>query len=297
MSPNASNCLLGNDTMNFAIVTPSFNKARYLVRCLNSVLEQNYSNVDYWVLDNCSTDGSKDILDGFQKRYPQLLHVVIEPDNGQAEAINKGFSVAQGDIMGWLNADDSYLPGTFSRVESFFNQNPNVDLVYGRARILDGDFNYCGDYPVQTPNLSVLKSYDFIPQPTAFWRRRVWKGVGPLDNTLNWGLDWDFFIRAFCQYKAAFLDNYLVEVVCDGHHKTALGGLARTREFARIARRYGGRLNPTFLFCHYVLILHWLAAPMLRRQATAQKTQQWLQRLESYVMTFLYRFFRIHVMS
>src|SRR6185295_12660315 len=120
--------------MKFAVVTPSFNKAPYLRRSLLSVLEQDQSEVDYVVLDNCSTDGSIDILNEFRIVHGDKLRVLIERDNGQAAAINRGFTLVDGEIMGWLNADDSYLPQTLATVAAFFKEHPDVDLVYGKTR-------------------------------------------------------------------------------------------------------------------------------------------------------------------
>ena len=280
----------------FAIVTPSYNKARYVRRCLASVLDQHHAKVDYWVLDNCSDDGTRAILEDIQQRESARVNIVVERDRGQAAAINRGFSLAHGDIMGWLNADDFYAPHTLAAVESFFQQHRDVDLVYGRARLFDGAFRLQGEFPVQEPNLKVLLSYDYIPQPTAFWRRKVWETAGPLDETLNWGLDWDFFIRVTKQHRIAFLDTVLAEVVLDGTHKTATGGLAKTRELARISRRHGGWWQPTNLFCHYVLALHWLAGPWLRRPATAERAHRWLGKLQSYGTTCLFRSLGAQVM-
>jgi len=283
--------------MKFAVVTPSFNKAPYLRRSLLSVLEQDQSEVDYVVLDNCSTDGSIDILNEFRIVHGDKLRVLIERDNGQAAAINRGFTLVDGEIMGWLNADDSYLPQTLATVAAFFKEHPDVDLVYGKTRILDGNLSLTGDFPVQPHSLKVLRSYDYIPQPAAFWRRRVWDVLGPLDESLNWGLDWDFFIRVSEQFTVECIDEVLAEAVCDGQHKTATGGLAKTRELARIGCRHGGWRNPTFLYCNYVLAIHWLTRPFLKHPATRFAARTFLERLEAYTMTMLSRLFRVQVMS
>jgi glycosyltransferase involved in cell wall biosynthesis len=283
-------------SMTFAIVTPSYNKVRYLRRCVLSVMEQAHPGVDYWLLDSCSTDGSAGIIADLRTECAGRMNIIVEKDGGQAEAINRGFKLAKGEIMGWLNADDFYLPGAFSLVEDFFQNHPNVSMVYGHARILDGNFRFQVHYPVQPPNVKTLRSFDYIPQPTAFWRRRVWETVGPLDPSLNWGLDWDFFIRVSERFPVVLLDAFLAECVCDGQHKTATGGLAKTRELASIGRRYGGWTNPTNLFCHYVLTLHWLATPWLRLPKTEPAAQHLLGRLEAHGMTWAFRLFGKQVM-
>jgi glycosyltransferase involved in cell wall biosynthesis len=283
--------------MKFAIITPSFNKARYLRRSVQSVLDQNHADVDYWLLDNCSTDGSIEIIEELKASYGNRLNVVVESDSGQAAAINRGFSLADGEIMGWLNADDFYSPGTLSRVQDFFLQNPETDMLYGRARVLDGNLNFETEYPVQAHRKRVLRSFDYIAQPATFWRRRVWDAVGPLDQRLNWGLDWDYFVRVSNTFQIEFLNEFLADAVCDGEHKTATGGLARTRELGMIAKRYGGWRNPTCLFCHYVLALNWIAAPWLSHPRTAAMSEEVLQKLKSYFMTVSARVFHAQVMS
>jgi glycosyltransferase involved in cell wall biosynthesis len=278
--------------MNFAIVTPSFNKAPYLRRCLDSVLGQNRPDVDFWLLDNCSTDGSAQIIEEYRRRHVGRLNVIVEKDKGQSSAINRGFSLARGEIMAWLNADDFYVPNTFSIVERFFLDHPDVDLVYGHARIYDGEFKQIGIFPVQPPNLKILLSYDYICQPTAFWRRRAWDAVGPIDESLNWGMDWEFFIRITKQFRTAKLDEVLAEVVMDGQHKTATGGIKKTRELARISRRHGGWWQPTNLFCQYVIALNWLTAPWAGRPAT----QRFREKMYSYATTAFYRLLGAQVM-
>jgi len=282
--------------LTFAIVTPSYNKVRYLRQCVLSVLEQQHPGVDYWLLDSCSNDGSAEVIDRLRTEFAGRLNLRVEKDHGQTDAINRGFTLAKGEIMGWLNADDFYVPGTFRLVEDFFLAHPEVGMVYGHARILDRDSRFQMNYPVQSPNRKTLRSFDYIPQPTAFWRRHVWDAVGPLDMSLNWGLDWDFFIRVSERYPVVLLDAFLADCVCDGEHKTAVGGLARTREFARISRRYGGWTNPTHLFCHYVLALHWLASPWLRRPTSAATTRRLLDRLQAHGMTWMTRILGKQVM-
>ncbi len=248
--------------MTFAIVTPSFNKAPYLSRCLLSVLDQDVPDVDYWVLDACSTDGSALILQEFQARYPQL-HVVVAKDQGQSDAINRGFARARGDIMAWLNADDYYLPGTLRKVATFFDRHPDVDIVYGRSHFVDSQYRFVKPHVVFPPRPGLLRTHNHIAQPAAFWRRRVWEAVGPLDVELNWTMDWDFFLRASERFHIAYLDELLAEEVWDGQNKTVTGGAARTEEIAQVARRLGGRRNPTLLYCQYVQVLNRLARPWL----------------------------------
>ena len=283
--------------MTFAIVTPSYNKVRYLRRCALSVMEQERPGVDYWLLDSCSTDGSAEVIERLRTEYAGRLHIVVEKDHGQTDAINRGFALAKGEIMGWLNADDFYLPHTLARVEQCFQEHPEAGMVYGGARILDGDLRLLNNYPVQPHDPKVMRSWQYIPQPSCFWRRAVWEAVGPLDTTLNWVMDWDFFIRVSDRFPAVFLSEVLSEAVQDGQHKTATGGPPKIRELAMISRRYGGWSNPTNLYCHYVLFLHWILRPWLNNPATALAAQRWMERLKAYALTVANKVFHRQVMA
>lgn len=252
--------------MSFAIITPSYNKARYVRACIESIHTQAGVEIDHWVLDNCSNDGTVEILQDVLSRNPRQFKLLVEKDRGQASAINKGFSLAQGEIMGWLNADDLYLPNALSKVERYFRDHPEVDLVYGKMRIVDEDRNLIHLHTAHTPDLKQLKKQDYIPQPTSFWRRRVWEKIGPLDESLHWGLDWDFYLRAFATFQVAFLDEELAEAVYDKDMKTRTGGAARVRELQAVARRYDGWMNPTNLYCAYYLFLDRLFQPLLRQK-------------------------------
>jgi len=160
------------------IVTPSYNQARFLEAALCSVLEQDYPNLEYLVVDGASSDGSVDII----RRYAdRLAWWVSEKDSGQSEAINKGFRRARGEIVGWLNSDDLYLPGAVSAAVAAFQSHPEAGLVYGDALAIEADgkpFNLMRAHPY---TLVDLLSFNIICQPAAFMRRSVLEQVDYLD--------------------------------------------------------------------------------------------------------------------
>lgn len=118
----------GSSWPRISIVTPSYNQAEFLERTIFSVLNQNYPKLEYIIIDGGSTDGSVEII----KKYDKYLTFwVSEKDNGQADAIRKGFARATGEILAWINSDDTYLPGTFLKVAKAFIKNPKVDLIFG----------------------------------------------------------------------------------------------------------------------------------------------------------------------
>jgi len=119
-----------------SIVTPSYNQAVFLGNTILSVIGQNYPDLEYFIIDGGSTDGSIEVIQQFSE---YVTGWISEPDSGQAEAVNKGFRKANGDIVGWLNSDDMYAPGAISEVVTFFSENPEVGMVYGNAVSFDQD--------------------------------------------------------------------------------------------------------------------------------------------------------------
>jgi len=176
-----------------SIVTPSFNQGRYLEATMRSVLDQDYPNVEYIVMDGGSTDGSAEII----RRYAdRLAYWTSAPDGGQSAAIAEGFRHARGDVLGWLNSDDIYLPGALDAVGRAFAGSPETDFVYGARRIIDERGQQVDSYEPPT----LLHRYYFtfgqwIPQECAFWRRSLYDRVGGLDPTMNFSLDFSLFIR------------------------------------------------------------------------------------------------------
>ncbi len=120
--------------MKISIVTISFNQAQFLERCIRSVIEQDYENIEYIVVDPGSTDGSREII---EKYRDQISKIIFEPDNGPVDGLNKGFAVATGDIFGYINSDDAYLPGTFRKVAESFQRYFDTKVIYGHGYIVD----------------------------------------------------------------------------------------------------------------------------------------------------------------
>ncbi|MBN1303043.1 MAG: glycosyltransferase [Anaerolineales bacterium] len=176
-----------------SIVTPSFNQASFLEATLNSVLEQDYPHLEYLIVDGGSTDGSREII---EKYADHLAWWVSEPDQGQTDAINKGFAHAQGDILAWLNSDDTYKPGAITAAVNFLQENPEVGLVYGSADYINEQGIPIGQFPAAQTNLRRLRQgYVHIPQQSAFFRANLWKQVGPLDPTFYFAMDYDLWVR------------------------------------------------------------------------------------------------------
>lgn len=176
-----------------SIITPSYNQAGFLEKTIRSVLEQNYQNLEYIIVDGGSTDGSIEIIKAYEDR---LAWWVSEPDRGQTDAINKGFSKANGDILAWLNSDDTYLPGAVSEAAQYLESNPEAGLVYGDANLIDEQGKVIGKFPArQTDYNRLMRGYVHIPQQASFFRAHLWRKVGPLDPTFYFAMDYDLWVR------------------------------------------------------------------------------------------------------
>ncbi len=179
-----------------SIVTPSFNQGRFLEATIRSILDQSYKNIEYMVIDGGSKDKSIEILQQYSDR---ISYWVSEPDRGQAHAINKGLARARGSFLGWVNSDDVLFPETIEHAVQAFIQNPSVDVVYGRLERIDEN-----DRLVPTPILPKdrlefsrknILGECIINQPGSFWRRKIMETAGLLDESLNYALDYEYWIR------------------------------------------------------------------------------------------------------
>ncbi|HYC71328.1 MAG TPA: glycosyltransferase [Opitutaceae bacterium] len=183
------------DLPRLAIVTPSYNQARFLAATMRSVLEQPGVACHYVVQDGASADGSREIIAQAAAR----LHAwESAPDRGQADAIVRGFAKTRGrpdDLMAWINSDDFYLPGALRFVAEYFARHPEVDAVYGHRILVDEESREVGRWYLPRHRDEVLRLVDFVPQETLFWRRRLWDRVGGLDPSLQFAMDWDLLLR------------------------------------------------------------------------------------------------------
>jgi glycosyltransferase involved in cell wall biosynthesis len=176
-----------------SIVTPSYGQARFLENTIRSVFDQDYPNIEYIIVDGGSTDGSLEIIRSYADR---LAWWVSEKDRGQTDAINKGFARAKGDILAWLNSDDTYAPHAITEAVEFLRARPEVGLVYGDANFIDENGSVLGRFPAaQTDYRRLRQGYVHIPQQASFWRADLWRKVGPLDPSFYFAMDYDLWVR------------------------------------------------------------------------------------------------------
>jgi glycosyltransferase involved in cell wall biosynthesis len=235
-----------------SIVTPSFNQARYIERTIQSVLSQDIHDLEYFVIDGGSKDGTLSIL----QRYNRHLTFISEKDNGQADAVNKGLKRVTGDIIGWLNSDDMYYPDTLKKIKHYFANNPDVDVVYGEANHIDQNDDIINRYPTETWNISRFRKTCFIAQPTVFWRRSVLRKFGYLNETLEYCLDYEYWLR-LASKGARF--GYLKEILAGSRlypeTKTCSAPLKAQREALQMLKNQMGYVPSEWLITYAITII------------------------------------------
>ncbi len=174
------------------IVTPSYNQAGFLEETIRSVLSQEYANLEYFIIDGGSTDGSVEIIQRYSNR---LACWVSEKDRGQADAINKGFSRATGEIIAWLNSDDIYCPGAIHAAVSVLQAHPDYGMVYGDVISIDGAGQPFNVMKYGAWGLEALMQFNIIGQPAVFMRREAYEQAGPLDLSYHYLLDHHLWLR------------------------------------------------------------------------------------------------------
>jgi len=173
------------------IITPSFNQGKYIERTIKSVLSQNVSELEYLIFDGGSTDETMDVI----KAFGESVKWVSEKDFGQADAVNKGLKNARGEIIGWLNSDDIYYPNALNTVIDFFNENKDIDIIYGMADHIDENDNVIEPYYTQQWDYELLKNVCFICQPAVFFRRSIINKYGLLNIKLRYCMDYEYWLR------------------------------------------------------------------------------------------------------
>ncbi|MGH9663433.1 MAG: glycosyltransferase family 2 protein, partial [Bryobacteraceae bacterium] len=224
------------------IVTPSYNQSRFIRATIESVLSQDYPHIEYIVMDGGSTDGTADVL----RDYGSRLTWISERDRGQSHAINKGFRMAKGEIVSWLNSDDLILPGSVRHAVAALERNPRAGAVYGEGYQIDIDGKIKSRFPPTEPfNLwKLIYLSDYILQQTLYFRRSALEDVGLLDEDLHFGMDWEILMRLGKRYPLEYIPEYMGCLREYGEAKTFSGGRRRFGELALIMRRHGGARYP-----------------------------------------------------
>lgn len=241
----------GQEVPRISLVTPSYNQATYLADTIRSVVSQNYKGLEYVVIDGGSNDGSREILQEFDK---SLKYWVSEPDDGQYDAVNKGFASTSGDIMGWLNSDDLHTPWTLSVVGEIFATLPQVrwlttlyPLSWDSAGRLVGcsyipGFSRKGFFRGENLGRSGAYNLGWIQQESTFWRRSLWDEAGGFVGG-RWKLagDFDLWARFFQHEELTGVASPIAGFRCHGNQKTNNEGEAYVQEAGEVLQSHNGR--------------------------------------------------------
>lgn len=227
-----------------SIVTPSYNQGAFIEKTIKSIISQDYPNLEYIIMDGGSTDNTLEVIKKYEK---DIDFWVSESDGGQASAINKGFEKATGDYLMWVNSDDYLLPGALKKYAHIHNTNDTIDIIVGLGRLIDLE----GNVVLETPpidEVTLISLYNWrgpdnkrFAQPSSIFSRKVWETCGPLDESLNFLFDLDFWLKAkLKKFDFYVINEYLSEEHYHNNQKmTAYRHLANI-EIAVVIIRHGG---------------------------------------------------------
>jgi glycosyltransferase involved in cell wall biosynthesis len=232
--------------MKISIITPSYNQVNFLQETINSIKNQEVNAlVEHIIVDGGSTDGSVELL----KSLGDQIRWISEPDRGQADAVNKGIRMASGEIIGWLNSDDLYLPGALQAVAEYFNDHPESRWVYGRCRIVDSAGKERWTWITRYKNarlrkftLDKLLRENFISQPAVFFRKDLFEESGMLNLDLHYAMDYDLWLRFGRITPAGVIPGNLASFRRHGSSKSETGFRDQFFEQYAVARKY----SPSF---------------------------------------------------
>lgn len=261
-----------------SIVTPSFNQGRFLGETLQSLVDQNYPRLEVIIQDGGSTDESVAVAEEFARRWPGVFHLRVEKDRGQAHALNLGFARTHGDILGFLNSDDTLYPGCLHAVA---RELKGRDVVFGRCLFTGEGAPYVGvehpaEYHGHFEQLAIWKrGYNTLPQPSVFWRQRVWEVCGGFNEAEGHVLDYDLFCRFSARYPFHKVDELWSTYRLHADSKSAQKSEAEVLELSvAVSRRHwGGWHRPLRWRCE---VSHWLHDRHLHERARhhARRSEQ-----------------------
>lgn len=263
-----------------SIITPSLGQGRFIRQTIESVISQDYPRLEYLVMDGGSTDDTLDIL----RSYGTRLIWRSAPDLGQADAVNAGFRLANGEILGWLNADDTYQPGAVTAAVEHLVAHHETAVVYGDAYYIDEQNAVIGIYPTEDFNLNRLAEACLICQPTAFIRRSAVESVGMLDPALHYCMDYDLWIRVGHRLRIDRINRFLANSRRYLETKSFAHREQLFQEIYTVVERSFGRVPPHWKACRSYYRLVDLSWPLARwvlwpaRRILPQGAQSWLRK-------------------
>lgn len=227
-----------------SIVTPSYNQGKFIKETIDSVLSQDYPNIEYIVMDGGSTDETLSIL----KSYGNQIQWVSKKDEGQADAVNKGILAARGEIIGWLNSDDTYYPGAVSKAVEYFRTHPQKDMVYGEGHYIDKESKVTTRYLTEVYDYQQMAGNCFICQPAAFFTKDIVMRVGLLNKELQLCMDYELWMRIGKQGSIGYIPDYLATSRMYEENKTLSRRNEVYKEICATVRKHYGYTPFTWIY-------------------------------------------------
>ena len=261
-----------------SIITPTYHQVDFIERTIRSIHEQKVDcEFEHIVIDGGSMDGTVELL----KTYGDRITWISEPDQGQSDALNKGISMAKGEIIGWLNSDDLYLPGTMQKVVDYFGANPNCHWLYGNCKIINDQDQEFRKWITIYKNLLARKFYfpvllleNFICQPSVFFRREAIEAVGPVALNRPLAMDYDLWLRMAKYSKPGVIRDYLACFRVHADAKSTVQSKQQFQEQFNIHQQHD--LRKRYLFLHRLnisktIFIYWLVAKLFSSKQKRQK--------------------------
>jgi glycosyltransferase involved in cell wall biosynthesis len=251
-----------------SIIVPTLNQARFIEETIQSVISQKYPNLELLVLDGGSSDGTLEIL----QKYSDSLTWISEPDNGQADAINKGLKIVTGDVVAYLNSDDIYTPNTLLTVGQYFSDHPDCQILTGKCINIDENgletralIKYYKNFWLGLGIDKWLTVLDYVSQPSTFWRSGLTQSIGLFDTRFRNAMDYDYWLRVTKQHKLNFVNQYLSKFRIYPTSITSSNSRAQYEDETKVASRYA---TPLQLWMHkiHAEISCWIYETIMNRK-------------------------------
>jgi len=255
--------------MLISIVTPSYNQAQYIEETIRSVLSQDYPYIEYLIVDGGSTDGTVSII---KKYEDKLAWWGSETDRGQTDAINLGFARAKGELLAWINSDDTYEPGAVAAAVKYLQEHPKTGMVYGDCNYINESGTLIGRFHSAQTNYRLLRrGYTRIPQQTMFFRAELWKQLGPLDPSFYFAMDYDLWTRIARRTEIKYVPQTWANFRLHTSGKSIIADDRCWPEMLRVHYRDGGRFFSVIVAKYYIRKLvaplwNWRRRMMLKPQ-------------------------------
>jgi glycosyltransferase involved in cell wall biosynthesis len=257
-----------------SVIIPSLNQDRYIERAIRSVIEQDYPNKECIVIDG----GSKDATVAVLKIFGDAITWVSETDRGQSHAINKGIDMSRGEIIGWLNSDDTYVPGALAEIAEYFATHKDVSIAYGKGNFVDEADHVTGEYPTKEYDYALFRDECFICQPSLFFRRDIYEEFGGLNEDCRYAMDFEYWLRIGRKRNMVFLDKLLANYRLHRSSITMKNRRQIYEEVIPLVQREFGQVSMKWLesYSHFLVSGELPDEPLGRIQNILRKMIQWL---------------------